>query len=130
MKTKIKCAVSGIVTGCRPDVYDKRVEKYGSEANMLSSYVCSEAKRKLRAGQSVEDIRSESVASGVDINGLPSVDSLKSVVSALLGETIKAEVTQDVKPNVKPQVSQENRSWSKFDNSTAPSVPAFAAAKK
>lgn len=108
VKTKIRCAVSGIVTGCRPDVFDKRVEKYGSVDAMMASYVCSEAKRMLRAGRSIDDIRSECAARGISINGLPTADSLAAVVSAFAGESKSAPatskkgkaVTKEIDPDV------------------------------
>lgn len=129
MKTKIKCAVSGIVTGCRPDIFDKRVAKAGSESNLLATYVCSEAKRKLRAGLSVGDIRSESATCGIDIAGLPSVESLENIVSALTGKSANATKSASVSA-IKQESTSDNRSWSKFGSEKPDSVSAFVAAKK
>ena len=35
--TRVRCAVSGLITGCRPDVFAKRVAKAGSEEAMLAT---------------------------------------------------------------------------------------------
>lgn len=90
IKTKIRCAVSGIVTGCRPDVFDKRVEKYGSAEAMANAYVCSEAKRALRQGKSIDEIRADSKARGINVDGLPAANSLDHAVEAFAAKTVKA----------------------------------------
>ena len=66
MATKIKCVVTGLTKGVRPAVYAARVEKAGSEDELLATYVSNEGKRQLREGSSVDEIRSSAGTSGDD----------------------------------------------------------------
>lgn len=76
-KLIVTCAISGIQTSCRKEVYEKRLEKFGDEATLLSKYICNKAKASLRAGKTVEEIRQNSVAAGIDVSSLaPSDDPI------------------------------------------------------
>lgn len=69
-KLIVTCAISGIQTSCRKEVYEKRLEKFGDENSLRSKYICNKAKAALRAGKTVEEIRSESQLAGIDISVL------------------------------------------------------------
>ena len=86
--TRVRCAVSGIVTGCRPDVYAKRVAKAGSEQALADTYVSSFAKRELRAGKTISQIRANLPEAAR--NALPSEESLQMVVEGLMAKKAKA----------------------------------------
>ena len=74
-KLLVVCAVSGIVTSCRKEIYKKRLEKFGDEATLKAKYICNAAKGALVSGLSVDEIRKNSVAAGIDISNLaPSND--------------------------------------------------------
>jgi len=92
-KISVTCAVSGIVTSCRKEVYEKRLDKFGDEATLLSKYICNKAKASLRAGKTVEEIRKESQLAGIDVSGLGVVS--EDVLLKYLPKTKK--VTQTTK---------------------------------
>ena len=60
-KSKIRCVVNGTWYAVRPDVLEKRVEKYGSDKTLRATYVSRDAKRMLREGKTVEQIRAGAV---------------------------------------------------------------------
>jgi len=99
-KTSIKCVVTGKTKAVRPDVYEQRVKKYGSEDDMLQNYISRDAKRLLRDGKSVDDIRKEL---GVDATaaGLPDATSIADAVSKIIE-----------KPNPKKSSSTSTKSES------------------
>lgn len=84
VKTRVRCAVSGQETGCRPDIFDKRVEKYGSVEAMNAQYVSSASKRLLREGKTVEEIR-EGLSDSV-LATLPTPAELETIVSAIVAK--------------------------------------------
>jgi len=82
VRTRVRCAVSGVETGCRPDVFDARVKKYGGIEYLNKRYVCSAAKRMLREGLTVAEIRLKSHKH--NDTTLPTEDELKDIISAIL----------------------------------------------
>lgn len=82
--TRVRCAVSGIVTGCRPDVYAKRLAKAGSVEALNATYVSSFAKRELRAGKTIEQIRSGLSAEARAT--LPAEASLADVIAKVVSK--------------------------------------------
>ena len=48
---KIKCIKCGNSVGVRKDIFDKRVEKYGSKEKLLAEYVCRKCKAQLKEGK-------------------------------------------------------------------------------
>lgn len=72
-KRTVKCIVSGVETACRPEILEKRIQKYGDEATLRANYVCNAAKAQLRAGKSVEEIRKGAQLAGADVTGLVDV---------------------------------------------------------
>ena len=69
-KLIVTCAISGIQTSCRKEVYEKRLEKFGDEATLKAKYVCNAAKGAIASGKTVSEIRANSVAAGVDVSNL------------------------------------------------------------
>jgi len=124
VKTKIRCAVSGIVTGVRPDVYDKRVAKAGGDEDfMLNTYVCSQGKRLLREGKTVAEIR-ESV--DVDVLALlPDEAFLESngVIAAVMEK--KAKKATGVKRGRKAKKAKEEVDADIMDADLDPDVQEF-----
>lgn len=57
MAKKIVCIVTGRTLTITDTYYDKKVEKAGSEENLQKSYICKEAKKLLRLGNSVKKVR-------------------------------------------------------------------------
>jgi len=57
MAKKIVCIVTGRSLTITDTYYDKKVEKAGSEENLQKSYICKEAKKLLRLGNSVKKVR-------------------------------------------------------------------------
>ena len=51
-----QCSVSGLMTFAKPDYWVKIMAKYGSEENLVKTYVCQKAKRLLDEGVSQADI--------------------------------------------------------------------------
>ena len=45
-KSKITCTDCGEVKAVRPEVFDKRVEKYGSEEKLRAGYLCLKCRPK------------------------------------------------------------------------------------
>jgi hypothetical protein len=80
MATKIKCVVTGLEKGVRPAIYNKRIEKYGSEEELLRSYVSNEGKQLLREGLTVDEIRAQ-VDTANDDTLIPAADLVDLVAS-------------------------------------------------
>ena len=95
VKTRVRCAVSGIETGCRPDVFEARVKKYGSVEALNRSYVCSAAKRMLREGLTVAEIRLKSNKG--DDTSLPTAEELKTIISAIVDKPAAKKSTKAAK---------------------------------
>lgn len=97
-KLIVTCAISGIQTSCRKEVYEKRLEKFGDEATLKAKYVCNAAKGAIFAGQSVDEIRKNSVAAGIDVSNLaPANDPV-----------IQELVTKYAKPVKKAKAKKED----------------------
>jgi len=69
-------------------VYAKRVAKAGSEQALADTYVSSFAKRELRAGKTISQIRANLPEAAR--NALPSEESLQMVVEGLMAKKAKA----------------------------------------
>ncbi len=54
-KSKITCTKCGEVKAVRPDVFDKRVEKYGSEEKLRAGYLCLKCRPKKEKAAKKED---------------------------------------------------------------------------
>lgn len=78
-KTKIRCVISGLVLSVRPDVYEQRIKKFGSEDALQAGYVSNASKKMLRGGMTVTEIRTK--AGTVNVKSLPTVESLKDVIA-------------------------------------------------
>ena len=88
------CIVTGATKMVRPEVLEKRIQAYGGDAaKQAANYVCTESKQLLREGKSVEQIRSEYVASHPDavvpVAAVP-VDVLEKLLKV---KPTKSEVT-------------------------------------
>jgi len=60
MKTKkLTCIVTGKVLTANLDYYNKKLEKFKSEEELISTYICKEAKDLLEQGFTVEQIRTQ-----------------------------------------------------------------------
>lgn len=58
MKTKkLTCIITGKVLNANSEYYNKKLEKAGSEEQLLATYICKEAKDLLEQGQTVQQIR-------------------------------------------------------------------------
>ena len=57
MAKKIVCIVTGRSLTIAGSYFKKKVEKAGSEENLHKSYICKEAKKLLRLGNSVKKVR-------------------------------------------------------------------------
>lgn len=113
--TKIRCAVSGIVTGCRPDVYAKRLAKAGSAEALASTYVSSFAKRELRAGKSVSAIRASQNMTPEVLNTLPTESALASVIEKVMAKG-SAKADKPTSPLASPfgeKVAKDAKAWQK-----------------
>lgn len=101
-KMIVTCAISGIQTSCRKEVYEKRLEKFGDEATLKAKYVCNAAKGAIFSGLSVDTIRANSVAAGIDVSSLaPSDDPVIAelvVKYAKPTKKAKKEKPEEVEP--------------------------------
>ena len=86
-KTKIRCVISGLTLSVRPDVYDQRIAKFGSEEALLAGYVSNASKKMLREGLSVTEIRTK--AGTVNVKSLPSVSELEDVIKRVTEKKAK-----------------------------------------
>ena len=76
-KVSTICAISGIETTCRKEIYEKRLEKFGDENTLKNRYVCNAAKSAISSGLTVDEIRRNSVSCGIDISNLkPANDTI------------------------------------------------------
>tara|TARA_B100000214_G_C23898618_1_gene595381 strand:+ start:405 stop:758 length:354 start_codon:yes stop_codon:yes gene_type:complete len=57
MAKKIVCIVTGRSLTIADSYFKKKVDKAGSEENLHKSYICKEAKKLLRLGNSVKKVR-------------------------------------------------------------------------
>tara|TARA_R100000805_G_C3601395_1_gene102075 strand:- start:339 stop:710 length:372 start_codon:yes stop_codon:yes gene_type:complete len=78
---KLVCIVTGRALLATKDYFDKKVEKLGSEEEVLKTYICKEAKDLLKKGYTVEKIRE---LLNVDTKSLKEVsqDIIDDVVNA------------------------------------------------
>lgn len=99
-KLLVVCAISGIVTSCRKEVYEKRLEKFGDEATLKAKYVCNAAKGAIFSGLSVDEIRQNSVTAGIDVSSLaPSDDPIVlELVAKYSKPTKKIKKIETVQP--------------------------------
>ncbi len=89
-KLIVTCAISGIKTSCRKEVYEKRLIKFGDEATLKARYVCNAAKGAIFSGLSVDEIRQNSVAAGIDVSSLaPSNDPVILELVAKYAKPVK-----------------------------------------
>lgn len=89
-KLIVTCAISGIQTSCRKEVYEKRLQKFGDEATLKAKYVCNAAKGAIFSGLSVDTIRENSVVAGVDVSSLaPSDDPVIVELVAKYAKPVK-----------------------------------------
>lgn len=51
------CIITGKECFVRPDVLQKRIEKYGSEERLNQLYICREAASLLKEGRAVQEVR-------------------------------------------------------------------------
>ena len=106
MKTrKLKCIITGSVLTATLDYYNKKLEKAGSEQELLSTYICKEAKDMLLKGYSVNDIREKI---GVEQN-LPEVnkgiiDDIIKNEYGLIRNTMFSELTSFTHQETDPDV--------------------------
>lgn len=106
MKTrKLKCIVTGRVLTATLGYYNKKLEKAGSEEELLNTYICKEAKDMLLKGYSVNDIREKI---GVEQN-LPEIN--KSIIDnlikneyGLIRNTMFSELTSFTHQETDPEV--------------------------
>ena len=54
-----ECSVSGLMTFAKPDYWVKVMAKFGSEKNLVKTYVCKKAQKLLDAGVSPKEIREQ-----------------------------------------------------------------------
>ena len=80
VRSKIRCVVSGETYGVQPKVFDERAVKAGSPEELLRTYVGRDAKRLLRDGLSVDQIRAKFGANEAD---LPTADELATIVAKI-----------------------------------------------
>jgi len=71
--------VTGKILIPTKEYYQKKLEKAGSEQELLRTYVCKEAKDLLKKGLSVEQVRKQ-LNSGSELPD-PAADVIKSIVS-------------------------------------------------
>lgn len=70
MAKKIVCIVTGRSLTITDSYYQKKVDKAGSEENLIKNYICKEAKKLLKLGNNVKKVR-EILDCGTD---LPDID--------------------------------------------------------
>ncbi len=54
---KLTCIVTGRVLAISPKYYEGKVEKAGDEKTLIETYICREAKKLLKLGNSVKKVR-------------------------------------------------------------------------
>jgi hypothetical protein len=57
MAKKIVCIVTGRSLTIADSYYQKKVDKAGSEENLIKNYICKEAKKLLKLGNNVKKVR-------------------------------------------------------------------------
>ena len=55
----ITCNISGKECGVTKNVFDKRVQKFGSEKDLRAYYICRDAKTLLSSGKTISEARKE-----------------------------------------------------------------------
>lgn len=73
MAKKLSCIVSGRTVAIANSYYSKKVEKAGSEEKLNSTYICKEAKKLLRLGNTIENVRKTLCDEGI-LSSLPTLD--------------------------------------------------------
>ncbi len=73
MAKKLSCIVSGRTITIANSYYNKKVEKAGSEEKLNSTYICKEAKKLLRLGNNIENVR-EKLCDQEILSSLPDLD--------------------------------------------------------
>lgn len=116
-KTKMQCVVSGKVVSVRPDIYNQRVEKFGSEEVMLKSYISSESKRLLREGKSVDEIRT--MANTMNDKSLQSASELETAILRVMKTPPKVKLPSEPKIKKAKTVDVDVES---FLNNVVPSM--------
>ena len=61
MAKKLTCIVTGRVLNIANGYYKTKLEKIGDEEKLHSTYICKEAKKLLRLGNSVDNVRKKLV---------------------------------------------------------------------
>ena len=57
MANKLTCIVTGRTLLATDDYYKRKVEKVGSEEELIRTYICREAKNMIKQGTSIERVR-------------------------------------------------------------------------
>ena len=73
MAKKLSCIVSGRTLTIANSYYQKKLDKAGDEEKLHSTYICKEAKKLLRLGNTVNSVR-EKLCDEEIINTLPELD--------------------------------------------------------
>ena len=73
MAKKLSCIVSGRTLTIANSYYQKKLDKAGDEEKLHSTYICKEAKKLLRLGNTVNSVREKLCDEGI-INTLPELD--------------------------------------------------------
>mgnify|MGYP003135272579 CR=1 FL=1 len=73
MAKKLSCIVSGRTLTIANSYYQKKLDKAGDEEKLHSTYICKEAKKLLRIGNTVNSVR-EKLCDEETINDLPEID--------------------------------------------------------
>jgi hypothetical protein len=123
MATKIKCVVTGLTKGVRPAIFNKRVEKAGSEDELLRTYVSNEGKRQLREGLSVDEIRTQAGTSGDDT--LQSASDLETVINDITSKKASKSKAKAKAPKAKASAPAEPEVEESITDDIDPDVAAF-----
>tara|TARA_R100001163_G_scaffold728_1_gene1025 strand:+ start:11171 stop:11530 length:360 start_codon:yes stop_codon:yes gene_type:complete len=73
MAKKLSCIVSGRTLTIAKSYYEKKLEKAGDEEKLHSTYICKEAKKLLRLGNTVNSVR-EKLCDEETLRSLPDID--------------------------------------------------------
>lgn len=85
MSKKLSCIITGKTIVINDDYYHKKVQEFGSEADLAQRYTCRQAKNLLIRGYGVDEIRS-----------LLKVDKKMPVVDEDVIKTIRQEESEDI----------------------------------
>ena len=101
MAKKLSCIVSGRTITIANSYYNKKVEKAGSEEKLNSTYICKEAKKLLRLGNNIENVREKCEEICTAIMNVSTMDDFKAIFENEYNEdeTIKTKAKRQDFPD-------------------------------